>query len=76
LERILSATNLNLAYKQVKRNGGAGGVDGYDRNREMHRIGMRETRMTVMREMRMTGMKETLRIRMVKRVPLECSGEY
>lgn len=28
LERILSADNLNRAYKQVKRNKGAGGIDG------------------------------------------------
>src|SRR5659263_537771 len=28
LERILTGENLNLAYRQVKRNKGAGGIDG------------------------------------------------
>lgn len=28
LEKILTRDNLNLAYKQVKRNKGAGGIDG------------------------------------------------
>ena len=28
LERVLSRNNLNLAYKRVKRNGGAAGIDG------------------------------------------------